>query len=156
MPKGVYKRKPRKSIKRKVRKLSTKKPVGQPTKYDATLPARLIEFYNAKVKITEGYTVAYLKDQGVDLPTLGAFARDIGVCPRTLSNWASSHEEFSDAVNLCNSMQEDMLVQMTLKGVWVPSMAMFSLKFRHGWQDTVTIDSKQVVHLHFDAQDKDA
>jgi hypothetical protein len=147
MPKGVYKRKPRKSA---------KNPVGRPTKYDATLPDKLIAFYAAKLQLTEDKSVPVLREIGVDLPTLGAFARDIGVCPRTLSNWANSHEDFADAINLANAIQEDMLEQMTLKGVWVPSMAMFSLKYRHGWQDKVTIDTNAQVHLHFDEQDSKA
>ncbi len=143
---------------RKARKKVTKhkRSVGRPSKYSATFPDKLIQHFRDRLTDAEGRTVPVLREIGVDLPTLGSFARTINVSPRTLTNWCNTYEEFKDAVDIANSIQADMLESLTLKGVWIPSMAMFSLKFRHGWVDKVSIEAVGNIHLHFDDVDKEA
>jgi hypothetical protein len=138
------------------KKAAPKRPVGRPTKYSATVPQQLVDHFADRLLDTEGRSVPFLREVGVDLPTLGSFSREINVSLRTLHNWKAAHEDFADACESAQRIQEDMLESMTLKGVWVPSMAMFSLKYRHGWIDKIVQETQHSVTLHFDDVDKDA
>jgi hypothetical protein len=144
-------------INRKRRRTATpKRPVGRPTKYSAAVPQLLVDHFADRLLDTEGRSVPFLREIGVDLPTLGSFAREIEVSIRTIHNWKDAHEEFAEACESAQRIQEDMLESMTLKGVWVPSMAMFSLKYRHGWIDKTVVDTNTNITLNFDEVDKDA
>lgn len=145
----------RKTVRKKASK--TPKLNGRPTKYTADMPSRLVDFFHscAGSRSTDP-SVPVLKETFNRMPTLTGFAISVGVTTRTLYNWAEKHTEFQESMDYCNAVQDDMLQQFALNGIWNPSMASFVLKAKHAWEDKKTIDTNSNIYLSFDSQDEDA
>ena len=141
---------------RKRKLAAPKRPRGRPSKFDCEMADRLLEHFEEKLRNTNGKTIHFLKETKIELPTFGTFAREVGVTSRTISNWGEKNDEFRDAMDSCNEVQAEMLESLALSGVWNPSMAQFSLKYRQKWEDKITIDSNTSITLYFDAQDEKA
>jgi hypothetical protein len=134
-----------------------KKPNGRPPKYDDDMPQALVDYYFACAgSRSTDPSVPVLKETFNRLPTFTGFAMHVGVTPRTLYNWSEKYPLFREAMDQCNAIQDDMLQQFSLNGVWNPSMATFVLQAKHNWVKTDRVDTNTNIHLSFDSQDEDA
>jgi hypothetical protein len=130
---------------------------GRPPKYDDSMPEKLVDFYLACAgSRSTDPSVPVLKETFNRMPTFVGFAMSVSVTPRTLYNWSDKYPLFQEAMDHCNAIQDDMLQQFSLNGIWNPSMASFVLKAKHAWVDKQTIDTNTNIHLSFDSQDEDA
>jgi hypothetical protein len=121
------------------------------------MPQAVVDFYlSCAGSRTTDPSVVVLKETFTRLPTFTGFAISVGVTQRTIYNWAAKYPEFQDAMDYCNAVQDDMLQQFALNGVWNPSMASFVLKAKHAWVDKQVIETHGNVTLYFDDVDKDA
>jgi hypothetical protein len=134
-----------------------KRPNGRPPKYDDSMPEKLVEFYLACAgNRSTDPSVPILKETFNRMPTFTGFAMSVCVTPRTLYNWAEKYEPFAEAMAHCNAIQDDMLQQFSLNGIWNPSMATFVLQAKHKWKKTDVVETNANIHLSFDSQDEDA
>ena len=77
-------------------------------------------------------------------PTFIRYARSIGVNKTTLYEWADTHEDFSNAMEVCKSIAESILLENGLQWTYNSAFAMFLLKNNHWYKDKVEVDNKNV------------
>jgi len=68
------------------------------------------------------------------LPTVQKLALYLGVGKRTLYDWKNNHDDFSHTIELLHTLQEDMLVQGAIRGIYNPRFAMFILRSVYRYQ----------------------
>lgn len=108
----------------------------RPTKYKKQYCKQIIEFFS-RPPYEEVEVKHYYKDGGFkietkrkpnDLPFLSQFAREIGVCGRTLERWAKKHKEFCRAYKEAKELQKAFLIKNGLLGLYKASFAIFTAK----------------------------
>lgn len=119
------------------------KKIGRPSGYYPEICQELIDFFSVqpfrtKKVITTGKN-DYYKEEEVEianpLPHLVTFARKIGVSYYTIWNWGKIHPEFSDALKEVEKMNERMLMDNALKGLYNSTFSIFTAKNKFGWRD---------------------
>lgn len=141
-------KKAKKKAKRKTKKKATNKtppqdngkhPGGRPSKYNAGMPAKLLEFFDkmageqVQAENSKGQIQYVYRPE--KLPTLAAFACEIGVHRETLLNWGERHPEFFDALKRAKEHQERILVENGLLGGYDKTFAIFTAKNLIDWRD---------------------
>ena len=124
-------------------KFTARAKVGRPTKYDKKYCDDLIKYFNIEphfetpvvTTYKDGTTKEEIKLIPSDLPTLAAFASNIGVHRDTLNQWATEHKEFSDALKRAKEHQERILVTNGLQGLYPAAFAIFTAKNVINWRD---------------------
>jgi len=76
----------------------------------------------------------------VRLPTLEGFAVFIGVNKTTLYEWEKDHEEFSNALDLIRSEQQERLINNGLAGTYNSTIAKLILSSNHGMREKTDTD----------------
>ena len=123
------------------------------TKYKPEYCDDLINFFSVEPFRTE-YTVSpkglpIVIKVPLPLPTFAAWAAKIKVSPKTILGWANQFDDFGSAVEICKAMQENMLFNNGLQGLYNPSVTIFGLKNLAGWTDK--IESKVEANLTMDS-----
>lgn len=123
---------------------------GRPTKYKPEYCKKVKEYLKQRQDEYEQLTKQINSDKGyemfdnklkVKLPTMGGFARFIGVNKSTLYEWAEKHEEFSDALEEIKQEQEDRLLDNGLSGDYNPTIAKLILSSNHGYAEKQDVTS---------------
>lgn len=73
-------------------------------------------------------------------PTLSGFAVSIGVGRTTLTYWANDNPDFSDAMEYFISVQDEVLSNNGLKGLYHAGFAGLVAKNLIGWKDKQDIE----------------
>lgn len=68
-------------------------------------------------------------------PTFQRRATDIGIHIDTMHEWAKQHKDFSEAKKKCKLIQEAILVENWLTGLYNANMVQFLLKNNHWYSD---------------------
>ena len=105
---------------------------GRPTGYRPEYAEQLRNYFSAPVSTGDGAVNLF--------PTLARFATNIGVHRETLLEWASKHDEFSDAYKAAKALQEANLVEGAMCGVYSQAFAIFTAKNVLGWRDKTEVD----------------
>jgi hypothetical protein len=109
---------------------------GRPTDYNPDYCQIMIDYFSVPHYEGEGK-----EKEGAEFPQFTAFARTIGVSRSTLHLWSQTHQEFSDAYSICKELQEELLVNNSLKNRYNPYFAQFVLKNGHGYKDKQEVES---------------
>lgn len=124
-------------------------PSGRPTDYDPKYCEMMIDYFSVSHYEGEGK-----EKEGAEFPQFTAFARTIGVNRSTLHEWKQKHDEFSDAYSICKGLQEELLINNSLKNRYNPYFAQFVLKNGHGYRDKQEVESvNKNIEIKIDQQD---
>lgn len=143
---------------------SQKRPVGRPSKYRPDFhPADAVAYFQAALDAvtaperveTAGGGVRYVQAP-VPPPTFAGYAASIGVSRETIWYWGREHEEFSNSVERCKAIQEQVFLQMLLLGAYAPSVMGLVMKNLLSWRDKVDLESTGTVTIVIDRQDSEA
>ena len=111
--------------------------MGRPTKYRKEYCDQIVEFFD--VDDTE---IIGDEERAARLPTFAGFARKLLV-PRTrLHEWAKKHPEFQDAMNICKTIQEDIMVNNGIRGFFSSGFAQLAMKNMNTWRDKQDVQEK--------------
>jgi hypothetical protein len=134
------------------------KPFGRPTVYRDEYCQRLIQYFRIEVERTEAVVVPDAKAEGGTrtemvkvpntFPTLTRFADSIDVTRQTLHDWATAtvdtpdgprlkHPDFSYAYARAKDLQESLLIEGGIAGVYDSRFASLATKNLIGWRDQV-------------------
>ena len=127
-------------------------------KYDDSYADKLIEFFSQPLTRTEYkrsyYQNGQIKDEypveiTTDCPTMGMFARSIGVSVSALKSWAGiteggkyKHDRFASAYARVKEWAGGMMESGALSGKLDANMAKFVLTNDYGKQDKQVIDTR--------------
>lgn len=110
---------------------------GQPTLYRPEYVQEIIDFFDiphtrkeirTTVSKKTGEPVSYEVEVPNTLPTMAGFGAKIGVHKETVRLWSKAHPDFGAAYRLAINLQEVMLVNLTLSGLYNPQFAQFVAK----------------------------
>jgi hypothetical protein len=137
-------------------KSEDKRPVGRPSKYQPEYAAMLVEYFNSlSVPWTERTLTTMGGGQKIEMvpcrfPNFARFAANIGVSRDTIHHWATEKDkdghpvnaEFSDAYARARAIQEAVLLEGSMAGVFESRMAGLAAKNLIGWADKLeqTVD----------------
>ncbi len=150
---------------RKIHRILFAGKVGRPPKYRPDFhPDDIVAYFQASLNAIQEPERVESPQGGVKHvqapvppPTLAGYAAKIEVARETLWDWGQKHDEFSNAINRCKAIQEQVFLHMGATGAYVPSVTIFMLKNLQGWTDR--LEQKHTggaVVLRFDAQDANA
>ena len=134
-----------------------KHPGGRPTDYKPSYCQELIDFfdiphYTTKEVITTGKNgfekVEYVEVPN-SLPHLIHFAKKIGVTYETIRAWGKKYPEFSASLKYVKRLNEAMLMDNALKGLYNPTFSIFTAKNKYGWRDEQHIKGSFTQNLVF-------
>lgn len=88
----------------------------------------------------------------IGYPSMVRFADSIGVTPRTIRNWRKSHDDFDEACNIADEIQDEVLNEMGLFGDADGKVAMKirELKLNNKRDDESSCGAKLVINLNDD------
>jgi hypothetical protein len=110
------------------------RPKGSSPLYKPEYCELIVEFFNVPHTIPnprkpKGEMIAN------DLPTFAMFAMKINRDPATVLGWTDQFEEFAKSYKKAKALQENMLMNNLLKGLYNPAGAIFTAKNVLGWRD---------------------
>lgn len=123
--------------------MAEKKKAGRPSKYDPKYCNEILKYFAKKPMKKRKKKILHqngsLKSEEIVLvpqllPTFNGFAAKIGVSRDTLLEWCK-HPEFSDAYARAREMQEEILIENALMGLYNPQFAQFFAKNNLGYKD---------------------
>lgn len=123
-------------------------PVGRPSLYDAKYCQEMIDFFDR-----DYVTKQHNKIEACNFPSVAGFARKLGIAKSTLYEWASKHQEFSVVLARCKDMQEDILINNSLKGSYNAAFSQFLLKNTHGFRDKQEVEQSHNISVSLDKED---
>ena len=121
---------------------------GRPTLYNEKYCQEMIDFFDRDYK-----QKSHGKIEACDFPSVAGFARKIGVAKSSLYKWASEHPEFSAVLARCKDIQEDILINNSLKGAYNAAFSQFLLKNTHGFKDKQEVE-QTVQTIQIDKDDE--
>jgi hypothetical protein len=89
----------------------------------------------------------------VRLPTLFNFAMKIDVNTSTLSEWASKHPEFSNALSTCKEMVADIAIQGSANNLIQANVAKLIIMNSSDWTDKQEIDHGGHITINIEGTD---
>jgi len=121
--------------------------IGRPTMFKPEYCQAMIDYfdiepYQVVEKVHEKTGATYFTKEANRPPTVGGFARRIGVSRVTLYAWAKSYPDFEDAMGRCQAIIEDILVTNGLLGLYDSRLTIFAGKNYTGLRDI-----KELVNL---------
>lgn len=114
--------------------------LGRPTEYTPLFVDKVQEYIDLNQDTTGD---GKLK---VKLPTIEGFAVFIGVNKDTLYEWSKRHQDFSDALSILKTEQQERLINKALGNEYNSTIAKLILSSNHGMREKsdVTTDGKQL------------
>lgn len=140
-----------------------KRPRGRPTEYKDEYIQLMIDYFNIEVeKLVDVEVVG--KDGEVrteqkvvvnKFPTLGRFASNIGITRETLHDWATAKNpdgsirrpDFAYTYARAKDLQEVLLTEGGLAGMYEGRFATFAAKNIIGWRDKIDVDSSAEISI---------
>jgi len=118
--------------------LTTK--MGRPTLYKPEFCQEIVAYFDIEPyreveRFNEKTEKFYFVREANRPPTIGGFARKIGVSRKTLYAWAKSYPDFEDAMGRCQAIIEDILVTNGLLGLYDSRLTIFAGKNYTGLRD---------------------
>ena len=116
---------------------------GRPSKYKPEYCEEIIKFFDyspyREVEIPH-YQAGKLQYKDTKLlPNeprfISDFAHSIGVHIDTLYEWAKKYPEFSEALKIANSKNQNIHIKGAYMGVYNPTSFVFTMKNIAGWRD---------------------
>jgi hypothetical protein len=147
--------------KREARRILEAGPGGPKPLYDPNVhPIGVVQYFRDKYDqmeevrehLTKTGQIQQIK-KSISPPSLAGYAAEQNLSVDTIFDWAQKYEEFGNAVQVAKSIQQHMLVELTLQGAYNPHFAQFVLKNLQGWSDKVDVKSSGSVTLNIDEQD---
>ena len=83
------------------------------TRYRTKYCEEVIEFF---MRYLEARGKPDVKMEEMGYPSMVRFAQSIGVTPRTIRNWRKDHDEFNEACDIADEIQDEVLNEMGLFG----------------------------------------
>lgn len=108
---------------------SSPKRAGHPTLYRSEYCQDIVDYF-------ENFTC----DEDHRFPTCAGWLWKIGIHKDTFAEWQKVHKEFSDAVKLVKTIQEDKLVTNGLMGKYNAGIVQFILKNNHDHKDKQEVE----------------
>lgn len=124
-----------------------KKTRGKLLEYDPIFAEKLLEFFSIppfevlEIAKKDG-TISFV-EKAAQLPTFAAFARTLQVPQSLLKQWEENYTDFADAAKKARDLQENILIQNSLRGNYSASFAVFTAKNILGWRDGKEDNKKQ-------------
>ena len=121
---------------------------GRKTKYKKQYCQELIEYFD-KPAYREHEQVFVGKDGrewskfeyiANDLPTIIGFCCKIGISKQTFYNWTDKHKPFFDAYTHIRDIQEAILIQNGLRGLYNSNFTTFIMKNNFGYKDKQDVE----------------
>lgn len=121
---------------------------GRPSLYKPEYIEKMLDFFR------RDYTmVVDNKREACNFPSIARFAVNIGVNKSTIYEWADKHPQFSVALKKCKEMQEDIIVNNSLKGSYNANFAQFLLKNNFAYKDKHEVEQKTEIKIVLDNED---
>lgn len=100
----------------------------------------------------DGEKIQYLHKDArlkVKLPTIEGFALRLGVCKKSIYNWAKDNEKFLHALEKIEIEQKERLINMGLSGEYNSTIAKLILSANHGMaeRNNVNLDDEKPYSL---------
>jgi len=121
---------------------------GRPTKYRPEFAEKIVVYFDVEpeveVKVEQPSGLVKLQRMSAKPPMLVGFAKSIGVDLTTLNRWATEIDagtgkprwpDFADSYAHARELQEALIAQGALMGLYDSKACQFLLKNLHGWQD---------------------
>jgi hypothetical protein len=121
--------------------------VGRPTKYSEEIQTKaeeylskcnfeLDEFHKTRGERSDSYErIAKFK-----LPSMAGLALHLKVNKSTLHEWRDANEEFSVTLDELMQLQEEMITEGSMNGVFNPTISKLLLMSNHGHKEKTDID----------------
>lgn len=124
--------------------------LGRPTKFTPTILTKTYAYINSCEDIFYNYqkgfgsTDTFERKVVPKLPTRDGLALYLNVHRDTVHEWSTKHNNFSDALDLLDAKQKEMLFLGGLSGDYNPTIAKLGLSANHGMKERVdqTTDDK--------------
>ena len=104
-----------------------KRPVGRPTKYKDTIPAKVGKYITECRDKQEG--------EDFELPTRAGLSLYLKVSAATIDTWEKIHPEFLGALSELNQEQRNQLINRGLNNKANPTIAKLLLSHNHGMRE---------------------
>lgn len=109
------------------KKPTKKKPLGRPTKYNATIQKKADDYINK------------YKDLDQVIPSTAGLAVYLKISKKTLYNWAETNKAFLHTLETIQDMQELIAVNSGLSGAFQPTITKLVLA-NHGYHEKQDIE----------------
>jgi hypothetical protein len=129
--------------------IENKKPAHRPSEYKPEYCQKADEYLEMcqdemvqvvkQANAEKGYEMFENKLK-VSLPTHEGFAKFIGVCKKTLYNWADENDEFLHSLEKITIEQKERLLNSGLSGDYNPTIAKLILSSNHQMSDSNKTD----------------
>ena len=118
---------------------------GRPYTYKNSYCKIALEYFNEPMMVKKVRQQATGSGKVVDVeyevprmfPSMAGLARRLKCSKDTVYRWAKENPDFSDALNECRAIQEELLTAMSLGGDWHAGFAKFLMINNHGYKDKV-------------------
>ena len=155
MPEEKKKKAPAKKKPVKKKSINTIK-VGRPTNYVPEYCDLLIEYFSNRSPIIERKKIFYkdgtLKSEEPvtmppSYPTCQGFAMSINTTAKTLLDWKEKHPEFGEAYARAKDIQESILLENGIQGLYNAGFCQFIAKNTFGYKDKVETENKTTMEV---------
>lgn len=119
--------------------------MGRPTSYDPKYCQEMLDFFKRDFTQEKNGKI-----EAVDFPSIAGFAVEIGVAKSSLYEWAKKHPDFSNVLARCKDVQENILLNNSLKGGYNAGFAQFLLKNTHGFKEKSEVSQSTKVEITID------
>jgi len=122
--------------------------VGAPSKYKRKYCQGLFDFFDIphtrviikKIGGPNGKFIGHKQEIANNLPTVEGFCARICISRDTFYEWVKQHAEFSDTVKRVRTIQQNMWIQNSMKGLYNTQFSILFGKNVYGWRDKTDID----------------
>ena len=87
------------------------------SKYKKQYAEELVEYFKRFLEMRDDPAREVTKKPCSGYPSLVKFAIKIGVTPQTLNNWRDNHDEFREAMEFADLIQDEVLNERALRGL---------------------------------------
>lgn len=130
--------------------------IGRPTNYIPEYCDLLIEYFSNRSQIV-GFKKVYYKDGTLkseepvtmppSYPTFQGFATTINTTVKTLLDWKEKYPEFGEAYARAKDIQESILVENGIQGLYNAGFCQFIAKNTFGYKDKVETENKTTMEV---------
>jgi len=112
-----------------------KKPFGRPSKYKPELCQSLLDFFTKPRKEEVVISGDNKKVLPPPIPWYIDWCLEVGITQETMNQWADIYPAFSEAYKQTKKIQERIVADGMLRGIYNSTGCVFTLKNIAGWRD---------------------